>query len=72
MIVDYHGQQFVIEMKIWRGEEYNRKGEEQLLGYLKDYHLQKGYLLSFNFNKNKKIGVTEHHFGDVSILEAVV
>lgn len=72
VIVDYHGQQFVIEMKIWHGEEYNRKGEEQLLGYLNDYHLQKGYLLSFSFNKNKKIGVIEHHFGDISILEAIV
>lgn len=39
MIVDYHGEQFVIEMKIWHGEEYNNRGEQQLAGYLNDYHL---------------------------------
>jgi len=29
VIVDYSGLQFIIEMKIWHGEEYNRRGEEQ-------------------------------------------
>lgn len=72
IVVDYRGKQYVIEMKIWRGEEYNRRGEEQLLGYLEDYHLEKGYLLSFNFNKNKKVGVHEIKCKDKIILEAVV
>lgn len=72
VIVDYCGQQFVIEMKIWRGDEYNRRGEEQLAGYLDDYHLEKGYLLSFNFNKDKQIGVKEIICGDKVIVEAVV
>ena len=72
VIIDYNGQQFIIEMKIWHGEEYNRKGEEQLLGYMRDYHLKKGYLLSFSFNKNKAVGITEHHFDEMCILEAVV
>jgi len=72
LIVDYQGEQFVIEMKIWYGDEYNRRGKEQLAGYLEDYHLKKGYILSFNFNKNKKIGVTESVCGDKVIIEAVV
>ena len=38
LIVDYRGERYVVEMKIWHGEEYNRQGEEQLLGYLEDYH----------------------------------
>lgn len=46
-------------MKIWREEKYNRKGEQQLAEYLDSYHLKKGYLLSFNFNKNKTIGLKE-------------
>lgn len=33
------------------GEEYNRRGEEQLVAYLESYHAQRGYLLSFNFKK---------------------
>ena len=59
-------------MKIWRGEEYNRRGEEQLFDYLEYYHLDKGYLLSFNFNKKKVIGVKEIIIGDKVLIEAVV
>ena len=59
-------------MKIWHGEEYNRQGEEQLLGYLEDYHLDVGYLLSFNFNKSKRAGVHEIELQGKKIIEAVV
>ena len=59
VIVDYLGEQYVIEMKIWRGKEYNERGEKQLVEYLDAYHTSTGYLLSFNFNKNKETGVHE-------------
>ncbi len=72
VVIDYRGQQFVVELKIWRGDEYNRRGEEQLAGYLEDYHLDKGYLLSFNFNKNKQIGMKEIVCDGKRILEVVV
>lgn len=72
LIIDYLGKQYIIEMKIWHGDEYNTRGEEQLLGYLRDYKLKKGYLLSFNFNKKKEVGVKELHFKDGTIVEAVV
>ena len=42
------------------------------MGYLKDYHLQKGYMLSFNFNKKKQVGVREVVLGDKVIIEAIV
>lgn len=72
VIVDYHGHQYVIEMKIWRGQEYNNRGEEQLMEYLDDYHVNKGYMVSFNFNRKKKTGVREIVFKDKVIIEAVV
>ena len=72
LIIDYLGKQYIIEMKIWHGNEYNIRGEEQLLGYLNDYHLERGYMLSFNFNKNKKPGVKELHFKNHTLVEAVV
>ena len=72
VIVDYAGEQFIIEMKIWHGDEYNHRGELQLAGYLDDYGLDKGYLLSFNFNKNKKTGTKEIDCGKKQILEVVV
>lgn len=72
VIVDYCGEQYIIEMKIWHGNEYNLRGEAQLAGYLDDYHKNVGYMLSFNFNKNKKIGVQEHIIGDRKLIEATV
>ncbi len=57
VIVDYLGEQFVIELKIWHGNEYNERGEEQLAGYLDYFHLKKGYMISFNFNRKKEVGV---------------
>ena len=72
IIVDYLGKQYVIELKIWHGNEYNKRGEEQLAEYLEYYHLDKGYLLSFNFNKNKQTGLKEIQFGDKILVEVVV
>ncbi|MDC7291710.1 AAA family ATPase [Blautia schinkii] len=72
IIVDYRGEQFVIETKIWRGNEYNSRGERQLTDYLEDYSLQTGYLLSFNFNKKKQIGVREIEINGKRLIEAVV
>ena len=72
VIVDYHGEQFVIELKIWHGEEYNRRGEAQLADYLEEYHLTKGYLISFNFNKNKTAGLRTFCINGKTLVEAVV
>ncbi len=72
VIVDYHGEQFIIEIKIWHGLEYHTRGERQLSAYLDAYHTDKGYMLSFNFNKKKKIGVNEIVVGNKTIIEAVV
>ncbi|MDE7477710.1 MAG: AAA-like domain-containing protein, partial [Lachnospiraceae bacterium] len=72
VIVDYLGEQFIVELKIWRGNEYNERGERQLADYLDYYHQEKGYLLSFNFNKNKEVGIKELKIGTKTIVEAVV
>ncbi len=72
IIVDYLGEQFIIELKIWHGSEYNERGEKQLADYLNYYHQDKGYLLSFNFNKNKETGVKEIAIANKTIVEAVV
>ena len=70
--MDYLGEQFIIELKIWHGSEYNERGEKQLADYLNYYHQDKGYLLSFNFNKNKETGVKEIAIANKTIVEAVV
>lgn len=72
IVVDYRGQQYIIELKIWHGEEYQQKGEMQLVNYLNAYHQKRGYLLSFAFHQGKKTGVREVRIEDKTILEVVV
>ena len=72
VIVDYRGEQFIIELKIWHGKEYNERGEKQLAGYLDYFHKDKGYMISFNFNKHKKTGVQKIYIDGRTIVEAVV
>lgn len=72
VIVDYKGEQFIIEMKLWHGKEYHERGEAQLAEYLDIYQKQTGYMLSFNFNKKKETGVFDRMIGDKRIIEAVV
>ncbi len=72
VIIDYAGEQFIIELKIWRGETYQKQGEQQLFQYLEFYHKNTGYLLTFNFNKHKETGMREIIFKDKILLEYMV
>lgn len=72
LIVDYRGEQFVVELKIGRGPKYIADGERQIDEYLEYYNLKKGYMLIFSFNKNKKVGVTEKVYGSRILVEAIV
>ncbi len=72
VIVDYLGEQFIVELKIWHGSEYHERGEQQLVEYLDYYQKDKGYMISFNFNRNKEVGVKTIIVGDKTVVEAVV
>ena len=72
VIVDYLGQQYIVELKIWRGERYNADGEKQIREYLDYWHLDTGYMLSFNFNKNKEQGVKRVEIGDKVLFEGTL
>ena len=72
VIVDYLGQQYIVELKIWRGERYNAEGEKQISEYLDYWNLTIGYMLSFNFNQKKKQGVNQVHVGDKVLIEGTV
>lgn len=43
-----------------------------IVDYLEYYHKSRGYMLSFNFNSNKKTGIKEIKFKNKVIVEAVV
>ena len=72
VIVDYLAQQYIVELKIWRGPRYNADGEKQIMDYLDYFNLSTGYMLSFNFNKKKEPGVKRVNIGDKVLFEATV
>lgn len=72
VIVDYLGQQYIIELKIWRVERYNTDGEKQIAEYLDYWNLDTGYMLSFNFNQKKEQGVKRIQIGDKVLYEGTV
>ena len=72
LVVHYLGRRYIIELKIWRGERYHAKGEQQIIRYLDRYGLSTGYLLSFSFNKNKIAGVRRLQIGDKIVFEGTV
>ena len=54
IVIQYNSYKYIIETKIWHGEIAHKRGLKQLKDYLDIEGLNKGYLLIFNFNKNKK------------------
>lgn len=72
LVIDYLGERHVIELKLWRGQAYNEEGEKQLADYLDACHLDKGYLLSYCFNKTKAPGLTRKKVNGKELVEALV
>ncbi|MCL1864036.1 MAG: AAA-like domain-containing protein [Defluviitaleaceae bacterium] len=54
IVVDFGRQQFIIELKLWDGKAKQEDAYKQLCGYLESKHTGTGYLLTFDFRKNKK------------------
>ena len=60
-------QKEVIELKIWRGEEYHQEGLKQLSDYLDFQGIKNGYLLIYDFRKDKKYRSENIKFADKDI-----
>jgi hypothetical protein len=54
IVVAYGEDEFIIELKIWRGNQYRKQGIVQLEQYMDSRTSDKGYLLSFSFADNKE------------------
>ncbi len=67
IVITCRNQRYVIELKRWYGPEYHRKGLKQLSDYLDTYSLKEGYLLIYNFNKNKEYKQERIEFEDKRI-----
>jgi hypothetical protein len=51
VVVDYGNQQFIIELKLWKGEAAQEDAYQQLVGYMNSKNAKEGYLLTFDFRK---------------------
>ncbi|MBR3316674.1 MAG: AAA-like domain-containing protein [Atopobiaceae bacterium] len=58
VIVDYAGERFVVELKVWRGPRYNEAGERQVAGYLEHFGLDVGHL-----ERERQVAGYLEHFG---------
>ena len=54
VVITYENKKYVLELKRWQGEEAHQKGIKQLCDYLDIVGLREGYLVIFDFTKNKK------------------
>jgi len=54
LVVTYDKQEFIVELKIWHGDKYEELGRDQLSEYLAIRGMDEGYLVTFDFSKNKQ------------------
>ena len=54
IVVDYGTDQFVLELKLWYGTKKHEEAYQQLWEYLESTQKEEGYLLTFDFRKQKK------------------
>ena len=53
VIVTYFQHRYIIELKLWYGEEYHQKGLTQLSDYLETHGVEEGFLVIFDDRKKK-------------------
>lgn len=54
IVITYNSFKYIIELRVWNGQKYHEKGLNQLYDYLDVFSIYKGYLIIYNFNKNKE------------------
>jgi hypothetical protein len=54
IVVDFGIDEFIIELKLWKGEQQEQKAYNQLLGYMESRKAVTGYLLIFDFSNDIK------------------
>ena len=74
VVVDFGSDQYIIELKMWRGEQYMKDAYEQLAAYLDNKHAATGYLLTFDLRKaaNKAPRAQWVHYKDKLIFDVVI
>ena len=53
LVVDFEKEQHILELKLWKGDAHREKAYQQLLGYMEKKGANEGYLLTFDFRKER-------------------
>lgn len=72
IIITFNKKEYILELKIWYGEEYHKRGITQLISYMDSRGQSEGYLIIFNFNKNKEFKSQWLEIDGKRILEIMV
>lgn len=60
VVVIFKDRQYIVELKIWRGDAYHQSGLQQLSDYLDRQNQKKGYLLIYDLRKeSNRIGESQ-------------
>jgi hypothetical protein len=51
LVITYLKQQFILELKLWRGDSKHEDAYQQLANYLQSKNIDRGYLLTFDFRR---------------------
>jgi hypothetical protein len=71
-VISYGRQEFIVELKIWKGQKYQADAYQQLTDYMEKRGAEKGYLLTFDFRQKKQIKQEWLEIYGKSILEVQV
>ncbi len=59
IVVIFLDEKFIIEVKLWYGDEYHKQGIEQIKDYMQREGCKEGYMVIMSKNKNKKFTATD-------------
>ncbi|MCP4152320.1 MAG: AAA family ATPase [bacterium] len=60
VVITFENKKYIVELKIWRGDAYHRKGIRQLCDYLDRQNQKNGYLLIYDMRKESgRVGERE-------------
>jgi len=54
IVIVFEGEKFIIELKLWYGESYHKKGLQQLKNYMKLENVTKGFMLIMDKTRSKE------------------
>ncbi len=72
IVITFGNEKHIVELKIWNGKKQEDKGLNQLADYLEYQKLNTGYMIVFNFNKNKEYTSKWDNANKKQIFEVIV